>query len=384
MGSIRSTSLLGLNREQHGKRYTAPEARKFLLTSSAPALIQPEEADEFIDFVVDLSELSGEATVDKMTAPEKDLRFIDITGGILRKAACPASTAGMHPTATESANILNWNKCLRTVTMDAKFYLCDDDIQDNLTGAELEAQVKRMATDTIANEMDVMFLMWNTNHTYNDTSIVNADVLYEHDGWYRQLQFGNILNAEAVALSETQGDQTLSFHKLNCLGRAIPPKYRKDLEAFRIYMPSDMWWDYAERHQGRATALGDSAHLGPLEARHLTTPIRPLALLPTNLTQTGCASTAVADKTFMFMTKPDNLVVGVQLDIEFERERWATDRITWFMWKIRMDCLLFNEEATSLMDNMKLISCGTSACAPSVLYDKCWECIDTGVTGVNP
>ena len=372
MASQRVTNLLDLGRSTPGvgRRLTKQEGIKFLLTSSAPAITQPEEADEIIDYVINISDFLQDITVERMSTNEKEIRFLDMDGGVLRQIVCGSDCA-------ESVDISNTNKCLRTVALDAKFYLCDTDIEDNMLGAELERKVIRMLGDTMANEIEFFALMGNVNGSYTKPSIIANSVLNLRDGFYRQLQFGNILDANSVDV----GDRTLTFHKLNCLQRAIPEKYSDSPEQMRIYMPRNMWFDYAERHQGRETVLGDSAHLGPLEARHLTTPIRPLRLLPTDVRNCGCGSLPTSTGTFIFEGNPKNFVWGIQRDIQFERWREACAHRTWFIFSLRMDFLLLNEDATSMVDCMTLIPCGTSACTPAALATKCNQCLDLGSGG---
>lgn len=375
--ALRARNLTGLSRPQLGRKLTKYEAQKFLLTTVAPALIQPEEADRLIDFVVDESVLFNEATVERMETNEKDIRFIDISGGILRQATCAPTN---RSNVTESVSISNTNKCLRTISVDAKFFLCDDDVEDGLTGAQLETQVLRMAADQFANEAEFWSLMSNADASYstgvNSPVQVNANVLHLRDGWYRQLQQGHIIDAASI----DGGDRTLSFNKLNCLKTAVPTRFRRNPAARRIYMASDMLErDFATIHQGRETTLGDQHHVGPIEPRHLLTPIVPVPLLPTDVTNCGCGSLP-ANGTFMFDTMPDELVLGIERNITFERERWATDHLTWFIWTFRWDALVFNEDATSLMDCMQLTSCA-STCAPAALSAVCNACLDTGSGG---
>lgn len=360
--------LLGMTAAVAGRKLTKYEQMKFVLNTVAPAIIQPEEADRLIDYVVDESQLFKLASVEKMDTNEKDIRFIDITGGILRQLQCGAS-------CTESVSITNTNKCLRTISLDAKVYLCDTDLEDGITGAQLEQQVLGMAARQIANELEIIALMGNTNGSYTDPANVNNGVMGLRDMWYRQLQQGHVLDANTL---DTPATRQLTFHKMTCMLRAIPTKFRQTPEALRIFMPSDMWFDYAELHQGRATALGDRAFHGPLEPKHLTTPIVPVALMPTNLQRCGCTSLGSATGTYMFASDPSNLVIGMERNITFERDRIACEHRTWMIWTIRFDALIFNEDATSLVDCMQLASCGTGCAATALPAGRCYSCISTG------
>ena len=375
-GAMSAAQLLELNRPTVGRPLSIDEQKKFLLTSVAPAIIQPEEADRLIDYIVEETVLFQEATVDRMDTNEKDIRFLDISGSVLQQTTCGG-------TVTESVTISNTNKCLRTISVDAKFYLCDDDLEDGLTGAQLEQQVMRMTAETIANEMEFWALMANADASYSTdaASVLQMDngVLHLRDGWYRQLQQGHPIDGQNVA---SDADNTLSFTKLNCLKTAIPTKFRRNPGALRIYMPLDMLErDFAALHQGRETNLGDQHYVGPIEAIHLLTPIVGVPLMPTDITNCGCASLVNGNGTFMFETEPNNMVVGIQRDVTFERERVAREHRTWFIWTVRFDALIFNEDQTSIVDCMSLSDCGTVTCSPTALANRCNACIDTGSGG---
>ena len=75
--ATRAADLLRMSRPQLGRKLTKEEQVKFLLTTVAPALIQPEEADRLIDYVIDESVIFQMATVERMDTNEKEIRFID-------------------------------------------------------------------------------------------------------------------------------------------------------------------------------------------------------------------------------------------------------------------------------------------------------------------
>ena len=373
---LSAASLLHMNRPQIGRPLNKEEQAKFLLTTVAPALIQPEEADRLIDYVVKQSVLFEQASVARMTTNEKDIRFIDISGGVLRQAVC-----GTDP--DESVTISNTNKCLRTVSLDAMFYLCDDDLEDGLTGAALESQVMRMTADQIANELELWALMANTDASYSTNAatspvVVNNGVLHLRDGWYRQLQQGHLIDA---LTANGAGSRLLNFRMLRCLRTRVPAKYRRNMAQFRIYMPVNMVDnDFIGLHEARQTDLGDRAYIEDFPLRSGITPIVPVPLMPTDIELCGCASLPAATGAFTFISDPSNLVLGMQRNITFERERVAREHRTWFIWTIRVDALVFNEDATAIVDCMNLADCGDE-CVPTALFSKCGVCLDTGTGG---
>jgi len=372
--ALSASSLLHMNQKFLGRGLTRDQQHKFLLTNVAAATIQPEEADRLIDFVVDESTMFNQASVVKMTTNQKNLRFIDISGGVLRQAVCGA-------TANESVTISNTNKCLHTVSLDAMFYLCDDDLEDNITGAALEQQVMRMTADQIANELELWALMANADASYTTNAatspvVVNNNVLHLRDGWYRQLQQGHVIDAGSINAARTVNEQIL-----RCAKTAIPTKYRKNMAQFRIYMPMNMFDnDYTALLQARATGLGDQPYVEETPMRFGITPIVPVPLMPTDVQNCSCLSLPSATGSFIMVSEPSNFVLGMQRNITFERQRVGTEHRTWFIWTIRVDAMIFNEDATSLVDCMYLSDCG-DACAGAALLNKCGLCIDTGTGG---
>lgn len=380
MRTARAHNLLGQAKTQTGQRLTKDQQLKFFMNSSAPALIQPEEADRFIDYVVDESLLFKIATVERMETNEKEIRFIDINGGILRQMAC-GSGEGQAQThnATGSVDITNTNKCLRTISLDAKVFLCDTDLEDNITGAQFETQLLRMMADQAANELEILALMSNAAGPVYNHPEVDSTVMHLRDGWYRQLQFGNIINAGNM--SSEVGDRSLTYEKLRCLLRGIPTKFRRNPAAINLFIPADGWYDFAELMQNRQTAGGDEAICRDVCETFMRSPIVPVPLIPTDIEVCGCGSVPGGGGTFMFATEPSNLVLGIERNMTFERERWATNHLTWFIQTIRVDFLVLNEDATSLMDCMQLAPCGTGVCAPTGLDAHCNTCIDLGSGG---
>jgi Phage capsid family len=296
----------------------------------------------------------------------------------MRLATCNA-------TPDESASISNTNKCLKTTSFDVMFFLCDDDVQDNITGAQIEQQLIRMTGDQLNNELELYGIMGNTNGSYFATAappapaVVANEVMQARDNIYRQLQQGHIVNAQSLTAGPL-GAGTLTYHALNCLQRALPTKYRTNPERRRIYMNPDLWQDFAELHQQRETDLGDLSLLGPPPRKHQDVPIVQVPMIPTNIQRCGCQSLPSANGTFAFTTVPSNMVFGVEKNVTFERWRDGPRHLTWFIWTVRVDFLIYNEDATALLDCVTLSNCGGGTCGVVPLpAGRCFSCIGTGV-----
>ena len=156
--------LFGAPELAEGQPLSAHEARKFLFRTVAPAIIQPQEAEMLIDYTIDQSVLLREMTLVPM-----DTNELEVSGSSRSRAGSSGSQI-CNSGCSESVSISNTNKCLKTTSLDVKFFLCDDDIQDGLTGAQIEQQLIRMTGDQLNNELELFGIMGNTNGSYFATA----------------------------------------------------------------------------------------------------------------------------------------------------------------------------------------------------------------------
>jgi hypothetical protein len=310
--------------------------KKAIQSSSAPSIIQPEEADRLIDFIVDESKLWGMARVERMTTSEKWVRFIDIRKGLLRPDECGdyVDTGNMSATGFK----------LTARKMKAVIPICDDMLADNLTGEALENQILRMVGDQLGNELEIMAIMANTDHSYNHPD-VDTSVFHAFDGWYKQLRAGHVI-------TPTFPNCCLDICHFGQMMRQLPTKFRRDKKKLRYFMADDVFQDWADILQKRGTALGDKVITGEAPARWMTTPIEDVPLLPTDLPNSCSAYENGEAGTFMFLTDPKNLVLGIQYDIEYERQRDGVNSRTFHIFRIAFDAGIINTDATVLLDHL--------------------------------
>jgi hypothetical protein len=324
--------------------------RKAITTDSAPSVIQEEDADRLIDLIVDESKTWQMASVVRMRTQEKIVRYVDLTDAIIRPRVCGTE----HDTASITASACT----LHTQDLVVQFYICDDMLDYNLEGPELEAHVLRMVAKKMANELEILAWMANTDGSYS-TSLVHASTLALFDGWYKQLQDGHVIDAgDAV---DTSG-RALHVCKFTDLMRALPTKWRTDKGALRYFMPDDMHLDWQSILAGRQTGLGDQVLTGGAVDKFGVTPIVPVPLLPTDLTNCSSGSFAPANGAFMALSDPANFVLGIQKQMEYERWREAQKARTWHIWNIRFDAKICVPDATALYDCMQIGPCSDLYC----------------------
>lgn len=344
-GFRRPGALLGMMPRGSRKSF-----RKAVMTTSAPSIIQPEEADRLIDLIVDESKLWQQASVVRMETDRKMVRFIDLTAGILRPRVCGVE----HDTASITATSCE----LHAVELVAQIPICDDVLDINLEGAELEQHILNMVAKVLANELEVWALMANTDGSYT-SPLVNAATMALIDGWYKQLQGGHVLDAGLA--TDTSG-RAIHPCKLSDLKKALPTKWRTNPAGMKFFMASDMTEDWLSILAGRQTGLGDASLTGEVPMKHGKSPIEDIPLLPTDLTNCSSGSFAPGNGTFMFYTDPANLVLGINREITYERWREGKMARTWHIWNLRADAKICVPDATGLYDCMQIGPCNDLYC----------------------
>lgn len=327
-------------------RHQMVNAVKAITTSSAPTIVEAECSDRLIDFVQEESVLVGLMRVIRMNRHELNLNFIDIANGLLRPGGCQ--------TTCDTGTISGTRKTLRVHEMKAAIPLCDDVLDENIEGAALEDHVLRMVAKQFANELEIWVLMASLGLNYNSSVVDDATMVLD-DNLYEQLQGGHVLNG----LSASDG-RFITFCKVQQMMQQLPTKYRANRN-LKLFMPDDMIWDWNGLLRNRATPGGDAQFTGEVEAQLGRLPFVSVPLIPTDITSCSVGS-AAGNGTFMFLADPDNLVLGIQREMTFERWRNGCEGRTFLIWTIRVDVLIENTDATVLYDCMDVGNCVDCPC----------------------
>lgn len=328
--------------------------RKAVTQDSAPTIIEAECSDRLIDYVQDCSVLLGMINVIRMNRREQNINFIDVSDGLLRPGGCATDDSDCD-TGTVTAT----RKTLRTEEIKAVIPVCDDVLEDNIEGAALEDHLIRMVAKKIANELEILALMAGSG--YNSPQL--ADSLEAEwaskNGFYEELQGGHVLNG----LTATDG-RFITPCKVQQMLQTLPASCQCDGpdSGLRLFMPLNMKWDWVGIMKNRGTALGDMAFTGEIPLRFGDLPFVPLPLLPTDVLSCSVGSAVGSNGTFMFLANPDNLFMGIQREITFERERKACQGRTFLIWTLRVDFLVENTDCTVLYDCLDVGQCTDCPC----------------------
>lgn len=231
----------------------------------------PEEADQFIDYIIDESELMKNAKVVRMNKPSKNIRTIGIVDKVLWPDVIFDSTKYLKSTAANK-DVLNSKKARGAVRIH------DDDLEDNIEGEAFVDHLMRMVTVQIAHDLDGAY--YNGRAVPNGVTPLDLNGLW--DGWrHRVMTQVNSVTGRATILDARSSD--FELHTTGYISeqkdeapynwefkfakaiKVMPSKYKKlvgGLSGLRFFMSDQLEQDYIDSLAARSSILGDKAILG--------------------------------------------------------------------------------------------------------------------------
>jgi hypothetical protein len=342
---------------------------------SLPAVdFSEEEADRFIDYIVDQSVLKGFARVEKMGRPEKLIRAIGFGSG---RFLYPAD----HFDETKYKKQFGSNKIkLATQKLRGCIGIFDDDLEDlpeTMSEDEYKNQLVRIITAKIANELEEIYWIGET-HGLNGFGVDDPRGLF--DGWRWRIthsalaqQYYNLVTGSAHVLDACDGGTTGSpfsmaglisereaaapydwEHKYHQMLKAMPSAYKAQngLAKMRFINSDLVTQDYIGALSSRSTGLGDAVLTGAVQPQYGRVGIVDAPLMATNL---GDPATNEDGKigagvfTDSLLTPQNNFIIGIQREIRIESERKASDEATYMFYTMRVDLAIENVDAVVML-----------------------------------
>ncbi len=334
-----------------------------------------EEADTFLDYIIDESVMKGKARIIKMNKQTKNVRALGLGAGSFLHPGNTFAQSEYLKTLSEN-NIQLISKKVRGCVA-----IFDDDLEDNIEGDQFVDHIMRMVAKQISNELDIAYWIGDTGagNAYADTDIrslfdgwryriANGDT--EGDAFYNDVSGGSfVLDAEdddtfvleggKIAMVSNAAPYNWDF-KYNKILKTLPSKYKVGgLKNLSFYHNDNVTQDYVEALSARSTVLGDAALMQGDQMQYGMVPIVSCPNMPITMdggTQAIEASTGGA-YTDVLLTPNKNLVIGMQRDIKIESQRVAADEATYWFYSMRVDTAIENINACVLA--RKLITTGT-------------------------
>jgi hypothetical protein len=282
-------------------------------TSLPNSVLNRQQANRFIDMVVDESVLMKHVRVVRTNNQKGEINKLDL-GNIVTEGAHTTSKA---TTRTPTERVVTYD----TEKYRSAFDLKTDFTEDNIERSGVRDRLLSMFTKRIAIDIEMAGIEGDSSLTTGDGQTDENNLLGPNDGFSKILN-DNVPAAQIIDASGAAPSKKLYYD----LRRNIPSRYRAAKPNYAWIVPSgpaDKWsLDWSDR----ATAGGDR-HLanGPTGGTQVPgfksgpwgIPMLEVPLMPEDLTY----GTAGTDGSEIWLTPLNNLIYFVQRDITIEWDR---------------------------------------------------------------
>ena len=267
--------------------------------------LNPEQANKFIDYMVDQSAFLKDIRTERMNAPTKDLDFIGVASRIIRK--------GVEATEpTETAGIQTGKKQLNTVEVILPADISLNFLEDNIEGANVEDHIARLLAQQFAN--DLTDLAWNGDTADNGPF---KDFLSIDDGFIKLAK-----SSAGTHKFDLNGSTDYKGVIFPGMLNALPNKWKANKAELRFYVSPTVAEAYIEQLTTRQTAWADQLIQTGALPQYKGVTIFPVDFIPDDV---------------IVLTPRKNLATGIQRDFTSERERKPRRRVIEYTMTSRVD-----------------------------------------------
>jgi hypothetical protein len=334
-----------------------------------------EEADRFIDYMVDESAMKKFARIERMRGPEKPIRALGFGSGHFLYPAGNFNESKYTKQFVDEKIMLMTKECRGAIPIFDKDL---EDIPPTMSSDEYNNQLIKIIALKIQNELEEAGWI---SETAGLNGFADDDIRGLWDGWRYRITHSevgqpyynkvtgsaHILNAceggEAGSpfeydgkIAEADADYKHWEFKYGKMLKAMPSKYKmaNGLEKMAFLNSDLVTQDYFDALSARPTPIGDGILTGNLPMGYGKVKIIDVPLMPVNLGDpTAVPSTdgiiGEGEYTDVLLTPKDNLIVGIQRDIKMESERKAADQATYIFYSLRIDFAIENVDAVVLL-----------------------------------
>lgn len=285
-----------------------------LMTSGG--YLNPEQANRFIDLVIDQPTILRSVRTVRMNAPQRLVEKVGFADRILR--AAPSS--GSYLADSDRAKPTTGKVQLTTKEIMAEVHLPYDVLEDNIERDNFEDTIMRHMAARAALDLEELLILGDTGSSDAYLALM--------DGLIKQITT-NVVTAS----TGTQFGKAILFDAI----KTMPSKYLRNRAEMRVWASVNNEALYRAEVATRETALGDVMLQGVEPVRAYGVPVVPAALMP--------------DTQFV-LTHPQNIIWGVQRQITVETERDIRARTLVIVLTLRIDMKLEDEQAAVLVTGL--------------------------------
>jgi hypothetical protein len=211
------------------------------------------QANAFIDFVIDVTELKGSVRVVRFRNENMQIDKI----GVGQRVSVPKEEA-KDPGLRRGVSTSKVTLTPRDVM--TPFEISDNFAELNIEGEAVEDTIVRLMATQTANDLEEVFINGDVLGPArieadlidggSSTQVIKDSFIALFDGWLRLLDSGNVYDADGA---------NLSSKVFSGMIKKMPVKFRRTRRNLRLLLALDLEQNWREKVSSRATAQGDAA-----------------------------------------------------------------------------------------------------------------------------
>jgi len=318
------------------------------VAAGSGGLLNPDQANRFIDYMWDATVLGQQVRTIRMRANTADIDKVNV-GERLMRLATEAVDTGVNAGATFT------KVSITTVKLRMDFEISTESLEDNIEGDALEDHIARLMATQAGNDIEDVSINGDVSQT--SVQLINA-----LDGWS--------VKALAGAHVVDQGGAALNRAAFNAALKKMPRKFMQNRAALKFFSGSNLIQDYRYGLTQTSSGLIDLFEL----AGTITTqgPVKPegkagfsidaayglrIQEVPLfNEAKAGTYSGASGNHGELWLTYPQNLLVGIKREVQVYREFRPKKDTTEYTVYVRTGVQIENTDAFVVVKNIKVQS----------------------------
>jgi HK97 family phage major capsid protein len=278
--------------------------------------LNAEQADKFIDIVIDQPTLIQTVRTVKMNSPKRKIEKIGFGNRILRAAPASGTALSDNQRARPDLGMIE----LETKEIIAEVWIPYDVLEDNIERGGLEDTIMTKIAQRTSLDLEELIILGDEASTDSYLALT--------DGVIELTPTANVVDASSItSVSKTLFKAGIQY---------MPTKYLRNVSMMKFYTSHHVETEYRDSLADRETILGDSKITGRNPCFAYGVPLAPCALMPNNK---------------VVFTYPDNIIWGIQRNIMIETDKDIRRRVLIIVLTIRCDVKLEQPDACVVVES---------------------------------
>lgn len=272
---------------------------------AAAGRLNDAQADRFIDFVIDVTGLSGRTRVVRFRNDKMDIDKIGVG-----KRVAVAKKEAVDPGVRRKINTSKVT--LQPEEIMVPWEISDEFVSENLEGEEVEDTIMRLMATQFGNDLEELYIQGDKLGMLrfesdlvdggSPTEVIVDTYLKLQDGWLKRAGESHIVDNDG---------KNIQHQVFSDMIVEMPSKFKRNKRNLRFFASDTTEQLFRNNLAARATGLGDQAATSEMNLRPFGIELVPLALLPQTPLVTEHLTVTVAGSPFALKHK--NIVAGSEL-----------------------------------------------------------------------